>query len=279
MNGNVQAAFIAALIGTIGTAMIGIPPALAAPVKCVAYFYNEAESAAPITATIVGKSTIKVPPVAPGALSAPVSLPDEKSSDMPPQVLAQLKSMGMAAPNTPLAITVHARGGDTKVGLVSNLSRIEKTNTRAYIYVAHVKSANAAPDDIPGAAVSVFQLNYDDAKKGKAPIAIVDEIPDGSDSVGGEVFYRLPSGYLKDGGGPSGAQATIGAEPTLVVKPGDYDIVRHSKALDGLITAKIANAQPAVARVTKADFHPGHIAIYIVPKPGKLEHVTDLPAN
>ena len=264
----------AMVVGAVCLACASAMAAAATP-KCALYFYNEAASAAPVGVTIDGKSKVAVKPIAPGKLSGPIALPELKAQALPASELKMLKQMGMAPPGAAPVITFHAKGGDTAVEIVPTRVAAARSHDRAFVFVVDVPRPDAAPRATYSALFEVTEDDYRDARAGKALIAIADDMPISSnaDDNARSVFLRSADGALQDVGG--GGLAGVGA--TTALAPGRYDILRHATvtAEKNLTTAR-AKSLPAIAHIARAGFHPGHIAIYIVPKPGTLEHVMDL---
>ncbi len=241
----------------------------------VAYFYNQSDSAAAISVTLKGKTTVTVKPVAPGHISAAINLPRGYPDPMFASAAMQksLKDLGFPSPAL-IDITFHSAGGSTKMDLPLHFEMLEKVHMRALVYFMRVKAPGAAPEPEDMAAVAVRDSINKLATEGKALVAILDETQaerfrfEDSPSPLFNIWFRQPNGNVWNEAGYQGLSFVTPEQ----LKPGNYDLLPASISL----SFKAAKTAKPIASLTAADLPPGKISIYLIRTPGKLEHVTTL---
>jgi len=264
------------MAGVVAGLMMAV--SLVAPVSAeaggvVAYFYNQSDSAAPVSATFKGKNTVTVDPVAPGHVSGPVTLPEGYPDPMSssPQAQKMLKDMGLPIPRL-IDISLHSAGGSRKLNLPLHADLLPRGHVRTLIYFMRVKSAGAAPEPEDGAAVAIQDSDFKAATGGKALVAIVNETYAKGltlDSGHFDVWFRDVNGNVWDEASNTGFSLVS----TEQLKPGSYDLLSTAESSLNLQQAKTATP---VATLSPATLPSGRIGIYMIRKPGKLEHVLEL---
>ncbi len=259
---------VALFAGAVILASLAMPAMSVA--GTVVYFYNQTNSAAPVSVSIKGKTTITVKAVASGHISAAIVLPKGYISASA-ALQKSLKDLGFPLP-TLINISFRSPGGSSKPGLPLHSELFEKAHTRALIYFMRVKVPGAAPEPVDWAAVGIEDADYKLAAEGKALAAIVDETQserfrlEGGSSM--NVWFRRPNGNVWNEVG--NRHFTFVSPEEL--KPGNYDILAASMSL----TFQAGKTAKPIGSLTAADLPPGKISIYLIRTPGKLEHVIDL---
>ncbi len=243
----------------------------------VAYFYNQTNSAAPVSVTIKGKTTLMVKAVAPGHISAAIVLPNGYPNPMyaAPAAQKMLKDMGRSIP-TLVDVSFHSPGGRIKVEPSLHTDILDAAHVRTLIYFMRVNTPGAAPEPEDVAAVAVRDWNYQRVAEGRAMVAIVNEIhAKGLKLASGrfDVWFRMPNGDVGDEPSNSGFSLV---SPDML-KPGHYDLLALTPAPSGLVNLQAAKTAKPIGSLTAADLKPGRISVYLIRTPGKLEHVIDLP--
>jgi len=265
-------------MGAMLALMLAASSISAAAEGVVAYFYTQPDSAAPVGVTIEGKTTVTVDPVAPGQISDPVALPEGHpdplySAFSPDQLKALQKTMkdaGIALPQL-IDISLHAAGGDTKLNLPLHLEALSAGHVRALIYFIRVKSAGAPPEPEDEATIAITAADFKAAAGGKSLISIMNETQTKGltlDSGHFDVWYHNPDVNWDE-------QSNTGVSLLGVdaLKPAHYDLL--SIAGDTLPLKMLKTLKP-IASITPSMLPAGKIGIYLIRKPGKLEHVMDL---
>jgi hypothetical protein len=245
-------------------------PTVSAMAGTVAYFYNQTDSAAPIGITIKGKTTVTVKPVAPGHISAAITLPNGYLAPMYASAAMQksLKDMGLPLPAL-IDISFRSPGGSTKLGLPLHADILDAGHVSALIYFMRVKVPGAAPEPEDMTAVTVQDSDYKLAAEGKALVAVVDETHAKwfqlESSPLFNVWFRKPDGSVWN------EDQSSSVSPALMTA-GHYDILAASTSM----TLRKARTAKPIGSLTPANLKPGRISVYLIRKPGKLEHVITL---
>lgn len=266
-------------MGVILAAGLSPSAARAAGGKPVAYFYNQSDSAAPVSVAIKGKATVNVKPVAPGHVSAAVSLPKGvlSAAFSSPAMKKEMQSMGMPAPRN-LHITFRSHGRSTKLGQPLQASLLDKSHVRTLIYFMRVAKPGAAPSPMDSAAVAIYDSDYKAAAQGKALVAIFNETGTERLKFGAahfDVWFRTPDG----GGSDESNNGNWGLVTPEEMKPGHYDLVNTPAGDQDAVTLKALKQAKPIGTLTPADIRPGHIVIYLIRRPGKLERVMDISGS